>query len=83
MHEVGDLVGSGEALVGELEVVVEESLVAFEVIGLASEELVDLGEVGAVHGFSNLRRKEGERGGGLTGWGPWLTWCSSERSLSE
>ena len=56
VHKLGHLLGRWEGLVDELEVVVVESLVVFEMVFLALEELVDLGEPRAVEGFSLLKR---------------------------
>ena len=43
MHEIGNLIGTWEALVDELEVVIVESLVVLEVVLFSLKELVDLG----------------------------------------
>ena len=44
MHKLGDLFCTWEALVDELEVIVVELVVLLELILLALEELVDLGQ---------------------------------------
>lgn len=52
MHKASCLLRRREALVHELEVVVEESLVAAQVVLLSSEELVDLGQPGSIQGLA-------------------------------
>lgn len=70
------LLGSGEALVHVLELVVHEVLVLLQLVVLASQELVELREPGAVEGLSVLkgqseRLRAGGRGGrGSRGRGP-------------
>lgn len=48
VHKFSNFVGSWEALVNELEVIVVELLVILEVIFFASKELVDLGQPRAI-----------------------------------
>ena len=54
MHQVGHGFLGWERLVDELEWVVQELLVALEVVLLVIQELVDLGQPAAVQGFSLL-----------------------------
>ena len=57
VHEIVSLLCTWEALVDELEWVVVESFVLFEVVLLALEELVHFDEVGGILAISELEIK--------------------------
>lgn len=48
VHKFGNFIGSWEALVDELEVIVVELLVILEVVFFALKEFVDFGQPGAI-----------------------------------